>query len=357
MGLTKEQVTDAMEKMGMTAVQLLMPENMAKLAVSLSGNEDNMSALLTDEKLYTDLNTLQKSAEETLKSISTDLGVSEDQLKQMIADAASQKDTAQTAAGTALKGSTDTGSSQTAEALTGMQDYVSRTSVSGGRQLEIKVTVDDRSGQKTFDATEQIVNAVKKGETSSDDMAGDQQGFAQNSAQSFAENLNSLITETANAAAQTETAKAVQTQNIYDQIADYMKIQLKPETTSLEIQLHPANLGTVNVHLTEKQGMLTAEFTTQNEAVKAAVESQIVQLKNQFEEQGIKVEAVEVSVAEQKYSQNGNENSDRSGQTDQGGKVRSRRINLNDSGESEEGTELDDSDTIVADMMARNGIK
>jgi flagellar hook-length control protein FliK len=98
----------------------------------------------------------------------------------------------------------------------------------------------------------------------------------------------------------------VQTQNIYDQIADYMKIQLKPETTSLEIQLHPANLGTVNVHLTEKQGMLTAEFTTQNEAVKAAVESQIVQLKNQFEEQGIKVEAVEVSVAEQKYSQNGN---------------------------------------------------
>jgi hypothetical protein len=53
-----------------------------------------------------------------------------------------------------------------------MQDYVSRTSVSGGKQLEIKVTVDDRSGQKTFDATEQIVNAVKKGETSSNDMTG-----------------------------------------------------------------------------------------------------------------------------------------------------------------------------------------
>jgi flagellar hook-length control protein FliK len=359
MGLTKEQVTDAMEKMGMTAVQLLMPENMAKLTVSLSGNEDNMSALLTDEKLYTNLNTLQKNAEETLKSISGDLGVSEDQLKQMIADAASaQKETVQTAtSGTALKAGTDAAGSQTAEALTGMQDYVSRTSVSGGKQLEIKVTVDDRSGQKTFDATEQIVNAVKKGETSSNDMTGSQEGFAQNSAQSFAENLNSLITETANAAAQTETAKAVQTQNIYDQIADYMKIQLKPETTSLEIQLHPANLGTVNVHLTEKQGMLTAEFTTQNEAVKAAVESQIVQLKNQFEEQGIKVEAVEVSVAEQKYSQNGRENSDKSEQTDQGGKVRSRRINLNDSGESEEGTELDDSDTIVADMMARNGNK
>ena len=359
MGLTKEQVTDAMEKMGMTAVQLLMPENMAKLTVSLSGNEDNMSALLTDEKLYTNLNTLQKNAEETLKSISGDLGVSEDQLKQMIADAASaQKETVQTAtSGTALKAGTDAAGSQTAEALTGMQDYVSRTSVSGGKQLERKVIVDDRSGQKTFDATEQIVNAVKKGETSSNDMTGSQEGFAQNSAQSFAENLNSLITETANAAAQTETAKAVQTQNIYDQIADYMKIQLKPETTSLEIQLHPANLGTVNVHLTEKQGMLTAEFTTQNEAVKAAVESQIVQLKNQFEEQGIKVEAVEVSVAEQKYSQNGRENSDKSEQTDQGGKVRSRRINLNDSGESEEGTELDDSDTIVADMMARNGNK
>ncbi len=357
MRLTKEQVTDAMEKMGMTAIQLFDPENMAKLVVNLSGNGDNMQALLTDEKLYDNLNTLQKWAAETLKSLSSELGINEDQLRQMIDSAA--KAQGMTASGAAAVTDINAESGNQPEtSLAGMQDYVSRTTESGGKQLEVKVTVDDQNGQKTFDATEQVINAVKKDTSSADDMSGGQENLAQNNAQAFAENLNSLMNETSAKNVQAETAKFTQTQDIYNQIADYMKIQLKPEMTSMEIQLHPANLGTVNVHLTEKQGALTAEFTTQNEAVKAALESQIVQLKNQFEEQGIKVEAVEVSVAEQKYNQNGQGTDQRSDETAAGKKTRSRRINLSDStGSDETAEELDDSDLIVADMMARNGNK
>ena len=45
-----------------------------------------------------------------------------------------------------------------------------------------------------------------------------------------------------------------------------------------------------------KGGIVTAEFTTQNEAVKAAIEAQATQLRANLEEQGVKIEAIEVSV-------------------------------------------------------------
>ena len=105
---------------------------------------------------------------------------------------------------------------------------------------------------------------------------------------------------------QTENLSAsreVDTQDIMRQIMDYMKVQLKPETTSLEMQLHPANLGTLQIQMATKGGSLTANFITQNEAVKAALESQMVQLQQSFEEQGIKVNSIEVTVQPHAFEQ------------------------------------------------------
>ena len=64
----------------------------------------------------------------------------------------------------------------------------------------------------------------------------------------------------------------------------------------------PASLGSVNVQIAAKDGVITAQFTAQNETVKAAIESQLVQLRTQFEEQGIKVDAVEVTVANYRWN-------------------------------------------------------
>lgn len=68
------------------------------------------------------------------------------------------------------------------------------------------------------------------------------------------------------------------TENIMRQIMDYMKIQVKADTSNLEMQLHPASLGTVQVQIASKGGAVTANFIAQNETVKAALESQMVQL-------------------------------------------------------------------------------
>lgn len=47
---------------------------------------------------------------------------------------------------------------------------------------------------------------------------------------------------------------STQTQEIMDQIMDYMKVQLKPEMDQLEMQLHPETLGTLKIQLVSKGG-------------------------------------------------------------------------------------------------------
>jgi flagellar hook-length control protein FliK len=96
------------------------------------------------------------------------------------------------------------------------------------------------------------------------------------------------------------TSTAQQTMSkIVEQVVTQVRIRVMPETTSMELQLHPASLGRVNIQVaTSAAGVSTATMTVENEAAKAALESQMITLKETFEEQGLKVDAVEVTVSE-----------------------------------------------------------
>ena len=177
------------------------------------------------------------------------------------------------------------------------------------------------------------------------------------------ENESSLFTsllkeQTQNVDATFEQMTPVDTktsQEIMDQILDYMKIQLKPEMDQLEMQLHPASLGTLKIHLVSKGGEVTAQFQVQNETVKAAVESQIALLKDSLKEQGIKVEAVEVTVESHAFESNLWQGQEReNGSSYQGNKKSPRRINLNALEEGFE-EEASDEELLSAQMMKANG--
>ena len=90
--------------------------------------------------------------------------------------------------------------------------------------------------------------------------------------------------------------------------------------------------------------------------MKAVLETQMIQLKEQFEEQGIKVEAVEVTVANHAYGEQYGAQQDASQQQSENAKKGARRINLNLDEMEEEGLEaLDDSERIAVEMMQANG--
>lgn len=143
------------------------------------------------------------------------------------------------------------------------------------------------------------------------------------------------------------------TREIMDQIMDYMKIQMKPEMTNLEMQLHPESLGTLHIQISSREGVMTAQFTTQNAEVKAVLESQMMELKTNLEQQGIKVEAVEVTIAE--YTLNQNFSGDTSGQNRQMGEQKKGRSVIRIEDLDSELEELSPEEKLTAEMMQSEG--
>ncbi len=85
---------------------------------------------------------------------------------------------------------------------------------------------------------------------------------------------------------------------IVEQVVRQVRIRVMPETTRMDIQLNPASLGRVNLTVATTAGVATASMVVENQMAKEALESQMIQLKETFAEQGLKVDAVEVTVAE-----------------------------------------------------------
>jgi len=140
-----------------------------------------------------------------------------------------------------------------------------------------------------------------------------------------------------------------------DQILSNIRIRITPNVDSLEMQLHPQSLGTVHVQLTNHAGEITAMFHVQNEAVKTAVETQMIQLKEALNDQGVKVEAIEVSVDTRGFESSlwqGQENPGQEAYEQQ--RRTPRRINLAslDASFEEEATE---EEVLAAKMMEANG--
>lgn len=118
----------------------------------------------------------------------------------------------------------------------------------------------------------------------------------------FVQNLSNSVQNTSQI--QTEGMERIQVmQEIVNQVVDKIKIVLGSDSTSMELQLNPEHLGKVNLSVIAKNGEMTATFTVENQLAKEALESQMTTLRENLNEQGIKVEAIEVTVAQQGLSQ------------------------------------------------------
>lgn len=357
MQIPLEKVEEAMEILGLTAVDLFEPENLKQLLLQLSENTDEM-ALLTDETLYGNLQQLFQTVRETLGTLQEELSMTPEELEKLVADMSEAKE-AQPVEDLQPDVQMPVGE-EPEVSVEGMKDYAVSVAKDGGT-VQIKVTVDDASGEKHV--SEQVTQTAKPVTDPVEKKSGMGEGHhgqegSQTGEQSAGSTLLQHLTgQTAEMEAPAEQPVYTQpeTNQIMDQIVEYMKINVKPETQEMEMQLHPASLGTVHVQIAAKDGVITAQFAAQNETVKAVLETQLIQLKQQFEEQGIKVEAVEVTVANHSYGEQYGDGQDAADQGRENAKKSgTRRINLDDF-EEDELAELDDPERIAVEMMQANG--
>lgn len=342
LGVSREEVEEAMAVLGLTALQLFNPDNLRQLLLSMSGNTDEL-ALLTDESLYGSLQNLLGIVEESQENLQKELGLNEQELTAIMKQLISEQ------------GESGMPDEVLTPELEGMKDYTVSVQ-KDGETVQVKVTVDDASGNKSVQ--ESAVSAPKA-EVQNHKMQQDASANSGKEGNSAGQTMMQMpeIPEQVNEIPEAANLeyRSMQTEEIMNQIMEYMKINLKAETQTMELQLHPASLGTVNVQIMARESGLTAHFTTQNETVRAVIETQLIQLKNQFEEQGIKVDAVEVTVANHAYGQqlsqdNGNARQDQA----KSGKGQ-RRINLDQIDGEEDLEEMEDSERIAVEMMQASG--
>ncbi len=325
--ISEEELQGVMEDLGMTEMDLTDPASLNELLMNISGAQDSF-ALLTDENLYGNVKGIMDLQKELVGQAQEELHLNPEEWQQTVAGIAQEPvitvetdvdDTVNTAE-----------ESQTSEAAIPTQES------------EI---LDNQATQNTQE--EKAGDSGEKQEQAANGERGNL--LLQNLKEG---NFLTQLQQTA----QTEEARPADTQNIMRQIMDYMKVSVKPDSSDLEMQLHPQSLGTLHIQMAAKNGVVTANFITENETVKAALESQMVQLKENFAEQGIKVEAIEVTVQTHQFEQNLEQGRDGSGsrEAEAGvGRRRTRRINLNAAfAEEEPQTE---EDRIAADMMSANG--
>ena len=119
----------------------------------------------------------------------------------------------------------------------------------------------------------------------------------------FIQNLNNAV----NGTVKTEPMQQSNMQqmiNIVNQVVEQIKVTLGKDTTSMQLQLNPENLGKVLISVSSVNGVMTANFTVQSEEAREALQSQMYTLREALESKELKVEAVEVEVSDFAFSEN-----------------------------------------------------
>lgn len=346
--VTEEELIDALNSLGFNLMALLNPENAAAIAIELTGAEGTIS-LVTDENLYKMIGDLEAKVNEAVKGLTDKLNVVPEEFLSVINEAAKELPAKEVTADEPklIENVSDKG----IEVRTNLN-----TEVKDEENAEVKdePTVEVKNFSIHNNAQTENKNSDLTGSDESEEIverpAADH--IERPEAATFMEQLVERTKEVLNTSEVDVNYSTEQTQAIIDQITERIKVETTPETTEISLRLHPESLGNVSVRISANhEGALTAQFTAQNESVKAVIESQAIVLREALEAKGVSVEAVEVMVGSHEFERN---LSDGERRNEQSGQRRSsvRRINLDT---PEEETELNEEDVIQKDMMARNG--
>ncbi len=342
LNVTEEDVTQAMEDLNLESADLLTQEGITKLTMELTGNTE-ISAMLTDEDLYAQVQTVIADAVEITGQQAEEAGLTE---KDILDYAFTLREEVENMQNTAVQTPEEiTAESKPQITVTIEKEVRSQTTVFDGRSQETRVKLE--AGQAA-----QVQTVQTKGNTPEENATGNENG-----GMLFQQNQPEFIQQAEVATEAPVPTYVPSTEEIMNQVMDYMRVSLTPDTNELSMQLNPESMGTIHVQIVEKNGTISAQFQTTNETVKEALETQMVILKQNFEEQGIKVDAIQVTVNDSDFErdlqQGFGQNNQQADQNNEAAPRRVRRIQIGEDGNFAE--EMDEEDRIQAEIMAANG--
>ncbi len=334
LNIPEETIREAMDNLHMSEVSLLEPENVKELMIHLTEGADSMS-MLTDGEFYDSVTQALETLDGILENAMKETNMNPEEFK-ALAEQLEQQAVSGKAPEQVIK-------EAVAETVSNMQPVEAEK-----QESPVKLPVEKpeltENARTELTAPKEAPRHESRGNENSNTFAQDHFNFQNPAANTQMQAERMMEAES--------PLPIASPQEIMDQIMDYMKVSVKPELTDLQMQLHPESLGNLHIHISSREGVLTAQFTAQNETVRAVLESQMMELRQNLEEQGIKVEAVEVTVAQYSLDREPEGDNASSGQ-EQKPKKGVKNLNLGELDLEDE--ELTEEEKLAAEMMKSEG--
>lgn len=321
--ITEDELNKAISDLGMEITDLMNPNNLKDLVLYVNGEVDD-SQLLTNEGLSVKLTELIQKIDDidmkpdydlTKEELATLVNIMSDIQNYNVLNQSNEKP----------------------------NDVIVNQMQEESQEPHISITVEAETNEPTYqqqstdslNGRDQTLDSKKESKSEKLD--------------SFIQNLAGVTTQNVEELSEQALSKINQMKEIVTQVVDQIKILIKPDMTSMEIQLNPENLGKVNLSVVVKNGQITANFVTENQLSKEALESQLQILKENLNNQGLKVDAIEVTVSNFGFNQSSNTNT---GNQQQKSNAK-RSINLNDSKYMED--DLSEAELLAAKVLEQSG--
>ena len=372
--VTDEEIEEAMEVLGLTIADLTKPAELRNLLMELTGTTDSIE-LLTNVELYDSVKEVTDFASNLFTEVAKDFSLSTEQLTEMIntesfEEALNEVDVSVTSNEAETEADAEVVSEVTVDKTTDAALAFENSDKANANETKpVESNNSNESEEVPIDTEKKAPDKIEKPEsfTQSSLMNDEAMNVRSENRKNFnfdnSNNQDLSLGQTGTVTNQTvntvgdivETVTSyttgTDTDNIMRQVTDYVKVHISEDVTKMEIELHPASLGTVNMQINSQNGQITAHLTVQNELVKSVLETQMIKLQETFDEQGTKVSAIEVTVAEYSLnSQSDNNYSEERNGRNYGSKKKG--INLNEIGSLDE---LDEEEQLEAKVMEMNG--
>ena len=253
LGVSDEQVEDAMSILGLQWMDLLNPASLSQLVTQLTGTEDACSLLMSEE-----FTNIMQNTDELVQSLSETLGISKDEwvaLQNQLAElTADFNETVDMADGGVQEIAPQTDATITSQDTTVMAATVQMTHTTEETQnVQPEEETEDAAPVIQVNASEDAQTENNVSENASGEMgepAAQSQKTKESSVNEHAQNMEFQVRAEQQTVAPEEVNKVasrttIDVQDIMNQITEFAKVNLSPENSSIEMQLNPENLGKV----------------------------------------------------------------------------------------------------------------
>lgn len=369
--ITEEELTQALENLGIGFIQLFEPQKLVSTVIEFSGME-NPTEFLINSDFQELLNNISEISNTVLELLDVD-NLENVQLDEIVSilneldepllfDANNHFEFSSKYIDVAEKVVSNTNENVNLNNdLLMDEELLNNSDVDQAviNEKEVPIIKEQSTKQETFSQNESSENSDDEIFLSEEQINRKSDLMTDNKSNviTFNEKMQTIeIATTQKSNDNVQSFVSVETKTIISQIVESFALNQGIDETSIQMQLNPENLGKLFINVTAKEGAVSASIVATNEVVKEALETQIIALKENLNQAGVKVDAVEVTVASHEFERNLEQNNTKDEQQAMYQEKNSnRRKNIDSSILDNQVGIMTEEETLVAKMMLENG--